>query len=103
MANIEQKVETLLKPKIEELGYELYDVEYVKEGKNYFLRIYIDNEKGIDLKDCEKVNDAIMEPLGFRMWAMRNIDLVEVIKPQTLRDEMKEIIKKASKKYNVKK
>ena len=63
MANIEQKVETLLKPKIEELGYELYDVEYVKEGKNYFLRIYIDNEKGIDLKDCEKVNDAIMEPL----------------------------------------
>ena len=63
MANIEQKVETLLKPKIEELGYELYDVEYVKEGKNYFLRIYIDNEKGIDLKDCETVNDAIMEPL----------------------------------------
>ena len=63
MANIEQKVETLLKPKIEELGYELYDVEYVKEGKNYFLRIYIDNEKGIDLNDCEKVNDAIMEPL----------------------------------------
>ena len=63
MANIEQKVENLLKPKIEEIGYELYDVEYVKEGKNYFLRIYIDNEKGIDLNDCEKVNDAIMEPL----------------------------------------
>ena len=63
MANIEQKVENLLKPKIEEIGYELYDVEYVKEGKNYFLLIYIDNEKGIDLNDCEKVNDAIMEPL----------------------------------------
>ena len=63
MANIEQKVENLLKPKIGEIGYELYDVEYVKEGKNYFLRIYIDNEKGIDLNDCEKVNDAIMEPL----------------------------------------
>ena len=63
MANIEQKVENLLKPKIEEIGYKLYDVEYVKEGKNYFLRIYIDNEKGIDLNDCEKVNDAIMEPL----------------------------------------
>ena len=41
MANIEQKVETLLKPKIEELGYELYDVEYVKEGKNYFLMVVI--------------------------------------------------------------
>ena len=63
MANIEQKVESLLKTKVEELGYELYDVEYVKEGKNYFLRIYIDNKNGIDLNDCEKVNDAIMEPL----------------------------------------
>ena len=63
MPNIEQKVESLLKTKVEELGYELYDVEYVKEGKNYFLRIYIDNKNGIDLNDCEKVNDAIMEPL----------------------------------------
>ena len=63
MANIEQKVENLVKTKIEETGYELYDVEYVKEGKNYFLRIYIDSPKGIDLNDCEKVNDAIMDLL----------------------------------------
>ena len=42
MANIEEKVEKLLKPVIEENGYDLYDVEYAKEGKNYFLRIYID-------------------------------------------------------------
>lgn len=63
MANIEEKVETLLKEKIKELGYELYDVEYAKEGKNYFLRIFIDNEKGINLNDCEKVNDGIMDLL----------------------------------------
>lgn len=63
MANVEQKVENLVKTKIEETGYELYDVEYVKEGKNYFLRIYIDSPKGIDLNDCEKVNDAIMDLL----------------------------------------
>ena len=63
MANIEQKVENLVKTKIEETGYELYDVEYVKEGKNYFLRLYIDSPKGIDLNDCEKVNDAIMDLL----------------------------------------
>ena len=63
MANIEEKVEKLLKPVIEENGYELYDVEYAKEGKNYFLRIYIDKPDGIDLKDCEKVNDLINEPL----------------------------------------
>ena len=57
MASIEEKVESLIQDKIAELGYELYDVEYAKEGKNYFLRIFIDNEKGIDLNDCEKVNN----------------------------------------------
>ena len=63
MANIEEKVEHLLQSKINELGYELYDVEYAKEGKNYFLRIFIDKEDGIDLNDCEKVNDGIMDLL----------------------------------------
>ena len=63
MANIEEKVEKLLKEKIENIGYDLYDVEYAKEGKNYFLRIYIDKPEGIDLKDCEKVNDAISDLL----------------------------------------
>lgn len=63
MANIEEKVESLLQSKIKELGFELYDVEYAKEGKNYFLRIFIDKEDGIDLTDCEKVNDGIMDLL----------------------------------------
>lgn len=63
MASIEEKVETLVKPKIEELGFKLYDVEYAKEGKNFFLRIYIDSEKGIDLTDCEKVTAAINDIL----------------------------------------
>ena len=59
MANIEEKVEKLVKEPIEKLGYKLYDVEYSKEGKDYFLRIFIDKDNGIDLNDCEKVNDAI--------------------------------------------
>ena len=63
MASIEEKVEKLLIPIIEKIGYELYDVEYAKEGKNNFLRIFIDNPKGIDLNDCEKVNDAITDIL----------------------------------------
>lgn len=63
MANIENRVETLLKNKIEEIGYELYDVEYAKEGKNYFLRIFIDSEKGINLEDCEKVSNEINDLL----------------------------------------
>ena len=63
MAKIEEKVENLIRKNIEELGYELYDVEYVKEAKDYFLRIYIDSKKGIDLNDCEKVSNNITELL----------------------------------------
>ncbi len=63
MSKIEEKVENLIKNKIEGLGYELYDVEYAKEGKDYFLRIFIDKETGIDLNDCECVNDAISDLL----------------------------------------
>ena len=63
LTNIESKVECLIQKKIEDLGYELYDVEYVKEGKDYFLRIYIDSSKGISLDDCEKVNNEITDLL----------------------------------------
>ena len=65
MSNIEQKVESLLEEKINNLGYELYDVEYVKEGPNYTLRITIDvnNEQGITIEDCEKVNNEITDLL----------------------------------------
>lgn len=59
MSKIETNVENLIKPIVEEIGYKLYDVIYEKEGKDYFLRIFIDNEKGISLEDCEKVNNAI--------------------------------------------
>lgn len=59
MPNIEDKVESLLKAKITNLGYELYDVQYAKEGKDYFLRIFIDKKEGINLEDCEKVSNEI--------------------------------------------
>ena len=63
MAKIEEKVEELIKDKIENIGYNLYDVEYAKEGPNYYLRIYIDSPNGIDLNDCEKVSNEINEIL----------------------------------------
>ena len=63
MANIEERVENLVRSTIEKLGYTLYDVEYAKEGKNYFLRIYIDREEGIGLDDCEKTTNAINDIL----------------------------------------
>ena len=60
MANIEEKVENLIQKSIEDLGYSLYDVQYIKEGKDYFLRVFIEKKEGaIDLDDCEKVSNNI--------------------------------------------
>ncbi len=61
--SIESKVEKLLEKTIVDLGYDLYDVRYEKEGKDYYLRIIIDNEKGINISDCEKVNNVINDIL----------------------------------------
>lgn len=61
--NIETKVQNLLEKIIENLGYELYDVRYEKERKDYYLRIIIDKPEGIDINDCEKVNNEINDIL----------------------------------------
>ncbi len=66
MTNLEKKIEQCIQPIIEDqLAYELYDVLYVKEGKDYYLRILIDSPHGdgISLDDCEKVNNAITDLL----------------------------------------
>ncbi len=58
------KVTALVKPIVVELSYELYHLEFVKEGKDNYLRIYIDKEMGrISLEDCEKVSRAVSEVL----------------------------------------
>ena len=61
--NIESKVSSLIEPIIENIGYSLYDLLYVKEGKDFYLRVVIDKPEGIDINDCEKVNDAINDIL----------------------------------------
>ena len=48
MANIEEKVENSISKIIENLGYKLYDVQYAKEGKDYFLRIFIEKESAAE-------------------------------------------------------
>ena len=63
MANIEDKVNEIIKPIITKLGYMLYDVVYEKEGKEYYLRVFIDGKKGISLDDCELVSNAITDKL----------------------------------------
>lgn len=57
------KIVELCEPIVTDLGYELYHVEFVKEGGEDYLRIYIDNEEGICLDDCVKVNKAISNAL----------------------------------------
>lgn len=61
---IEEKVEKLVEPFAEQLGYELVGVEYeVKKGSDNELVIYIDKDGGVDLDDCEKLSRLIDEPI----------------------------------------
>ena len=80
MASIEEKVEGLIKERVQKLGYELYDVQYAKEGKDYFLRIFIDKEDGIDLNDCEKVSNEI-NPLLDEKDFIKEMYFLEVSSP----------------------
>ena len=57
--DIEARTEKLLEPIMEENRFEMVDVEYVKEGGNYYLRAYIDKENGITIDDCELVSRAL--------------------------------------------
>lgn len=59
----EQKTEKLLEPILKANQFELYDVEYVKEGSNWYLRTYIDKEGGITVDDCELVSRALSDLL----------------------------------------
>ncbi|KUK10533.1 MAG: Ribosome maturation factor RimP [Clostridia bacterium 41_269] len=56
---MKQKLEELCAPFIEDLGYELVDLTYGKEGAQWILRIYIDHPKGIGITDCEKVSKSL--------------------------------------------
>ena len=60
--NIASRVSELVKEAVEECGCTLWDVEFVKEGPDHNLIIYIDKPEGISLDDCEMVNDAV-EPI----------------------------------------
>ncbi len=59
----ESMTEELLLPIVEKAGVGIYDVEYVKEGSEYYLRAYIDKPGGVDINDCEKVSRALSDAL----------------------------------------
>jgi len=60
---IESRTENILVPILDELGFELWDVEYVKEGPDYYLRAYIDKEEGITIDDCVEVSHKLSDAL----------------------------------------
>ncbi len=59
----EKKTEELLQPIVDANGVSIYDVEYVKEGSDWYLRAYIDKEGGVDINDCETVSRALSDAL----------------------------------------
>jgi ribosome maturation factor RimP len=59
----EERAEALLEPIVKEYGCEVYDVEYVKEGSDWYLRAYIDKPEGVNIIDCENVSRAFSDKL----------------------------------------
>jgi len=59
----EEKTERLLEPIADACQVSVYDVEYVKEGSDYFLRAYIDKPEGVTILDCENVSRALSDAL----------------------------------------
>lgn len=63
MAKVTELVAQLAAPVIQEAGCELWDVEYVREAGEWFLRLYLDKDGGVDIMDCEKVSRAVSDLL----------------------------------------
>ena len=60
---LERRIIALVEPYVQEKGLELVDVEYVKEGAHWYLRLFIDKEGGVDMDDCAEVSHAVSEML----------------------------------------
>lgn len=88
-AEIEQHCTELVTPIIEENGFELVDVEYVKEGADYYLRVYADKEGGINIDDCVLISRALEEKLDAAD-RMQDAYILEVSSPGLTRPLKKE-------------
>lgn len=61
--NTVRRVEEIVKPFAEELGLSIWNVTYKKEGANWYLRIFIDKEGGVNIDDCVNLTHAVSKPL----------------------------------------
>ena len=86
---IERRTEKLLEPILEANSFELVDVEYVKEGSDWYLRAYVDKEGGITVDDCELVSRALEKKLDEED-LIRDAYILEVSSPGLTRPLKKE-------------
>ncbi|MDE5051532.1 ribosome maturation factor RimP [Niallia taxi] len=63
MSKVTGIVEEMVNPILDDLNLELVDIEYVKEGPNYFLRVFIDKDNGVDIDECAAVSEKLSEKL----------------------------------------
>lgn len=63
MSRVVDEVRVVVQPIVDEQNLELVDMEFLKEGKNWFLRIYIDKPGGIDIEECALVSEKVSEAL----------------------------------------
>lgn len=63
MSKVTETVSQLVVPILDNMGLELVDIEYVKEGRDWFLRVYIDKDTGVDIEDCGIVSERLSEKL----------------------------------------
>ncbi|MFC3882536.1 ribosome maturation factor RimP [Bacillus songklensis] len=63
MSKVTEIVEGLVTPILNDMNLELVDIEYVKEGKDWFLRVFIDSETGIDIDECALVSERLSEKM----------------------------------------
>ena len=76
----ESRTEELLLPIADSFGVEIYDVEYVKEGADFYLRAYIDKPDGVNIQDCENVSRALSDALDKEDF-MEDAYILEVSSP----------------------
>lgn len=80
MSKIEELTRNLVAPAIEKNKFELVDVEYKKEGNNWYLRVYIDKEGGVNLDDCQIISEYLSEKLD-EVDPIENSYILEVSSP----------------------
>ena len=62
-SNTEKRLEEMLKPVVERMGYEMVDIEFVKEGPNWYLRAFVDKDGGVTIDDCELISKELEKVL----------------------------------------